>query len=317
MEVIKGLENVNIDKDCAVCIGNFDGLHLGHRSIISRLKKESESRGLKSVILTFDPHPYKFFNKDIKLISTPKQREEKFAAQNTDYLICAEFNKSLSDMAPEEFFKTILLDKLHAKLIIVGNDYRFGKGKQGDTALLAEYGRIYNVDILLSHKMTDSNGEIISSSRIRTLLSQGLVDEAAVLLNCPYALEGVIIHGDERGRKIGFPTINLKVDNEMLPLSGVYAAKVKVKGQTYNSMAYIGHIPTINNKMELRVEANIFDFHEEIYGEFAEIVLYKYIRSDIKFNSLEGLMDQMKEDEAKITVYLKHFDEYSISQGNK
>ncbi len=313
MEIIKGLENVKFNDHCAVCIGNFDGLHLGHRSIISLLKSESQSRNLKSVILTFEPHPFKFFKKEIKLISTPRKRAEKFAALNSDYLVYADFNKDLADMPPEDFFKEILINKLHAKVIIVGNDYRFGSGKKGDASLLVEFGRKYNVDILLAHKLKDDNGEIISSSRIRELLSQGLVDEAAKLLKCPYSLEGFIIHGDERGRKIGFPTINIDVVNEMLPLNGVYAAKVVIEGKCYNAMAYIGYIPTINNKMELRIEANILDFNEDVYGKYAEIILYKYIRGDIRFNSLEGLIDQMKEDQAKITVYLKHIDEYCVS----
>lgn len=315
MEVVTGLENINILENTAVCIGNFDGLHLGHRSIISVLKEEAKQRGLKSVILTFSPHPYKFFNKHIKLISTPKKRLEKFYQMDTDYLVTLEFNNQLASLKPEEFFYNILIKKLHAKLIIVGQDYKFGSGKSGDTILLKKLALENNIDTLFTHKLHDRKGEIISSSKIRTLLENGEVDEASRLLSMPYSLEGIIIHGDKKGRQLGFPTINLDVVNEMLPLFGVYAAKVKLKDKYYNAMAYVGNRPTINNKMEMRVEANIFNFNEEIYGEYAEIVLYKYIRSDIKFNSIDELILQMNNDREEVCKYLKNVDDYQNTLG--
>lgn len=315
MEIIKGVENINIYNDSAVCIGNFDGLHLGHRSIISVLKKESVERGLKSVILTFNPHPFKFFHKEIQLISTPKKRLEKFYQQEIDYLVILDFNSELANLSPEDFFKNILVDKLHAKLVVVGQDYKFGSGKSGNTELLSLLGRKYGVDTMFAHKLHDRKGNIISSSRIRELLINGEVDEASRLLSMPYSLEGVIIHGDKRGRQLGYPTINLDVENEMLPLFGVYAAKVMLGGKFYNAMAYVGMRPTINNKMELRVEANIFDFNMEIYGEYAEIILYKYIRGDIKFNSIDELIIQMGKDKEDVSAYLKQVDDYKVNLG--
>lgn len=315
MEIIKGIENISIDNNCAVCIGNFDGLHLGHRSIISVLKKESAERGLKSVILTFNPHPFKFFNKEIQLISTPKKRVEKFYQQETDYLVILDFNSELANLSPEDFFKNILVDKLHAKLIVVGQDYRFGSGKSGNTELLSLLGRKYGVDTMFAHKLHDRKGNIISSSRIRELLKKGDVDEASRLLSMPYSLEGIVIHGDKRGRQLGYPTINLDVENEMLPLFGVYASKVMLQGKFYNAMAYVGMRPTINNKMELRVEANIFDFNKEVYGEYAEIILYKYIRGDIKFNTIDELITQMGKDKEDVSAYLKQIDDYKINLG--
>ncbi len=312
MEVIKGIEHINVQDDSAVCIGNFDGLHLGHRLILATLEEQSEKKGLKSIIFTFEPHPFKFFNKDIKLISTPKKREEKFLAQKIDYLISADFNSSLSQLSAESFFKDIIVDKLKAKVVIVGDDYRFGSGKGGDTNLLIELGKKYNVEIIVAEKLQDNKGNIISSSRIRSLIIDGNVEEVAKLLKCPYSLEGIVIHGDKRGRKIGYPTINLDVVNEVLPANGVYASKVIIKNKIYNSMAYVGYIPTINNNMELRVEANIFEFNEDVYGEYAEIILYKHMRGDIKFNSIVSLIDQMGEDKAKVMAYLNHVDEYNI-----
>ena len=153
MEVVYGLENLSIKDRCAVCIGNFYGLHLGHRLIISVLKEESARRGLKSVILTFEPHPFKFFNKPIKLISTPKKRMEKFSDQETDYLVIAEFNQSLAGLSPEQFVKDILVEKLNAALVIVGADYRFGSGKSGNTSLLAQLGEKYGFKCMFAHKL--------------------------------------------------------------------------------------------------------------------------------------------------------------------
>lgn len=308
MEIIRGIENLSLNGKSAVCIGNFDGLHLGHRLIISVLKEEAKQRGLKSIIMTFEPHPFKYFNKPIKLISTPRKRMDKFIEQDTDYLLIAEFNDTLSSLSPDEFVKNILVEKLHAALVIVGTDYRFGSGKAGSTMLLSQLGEKYGFQCMFAHKLKDSNGIDISSSRIRSLLEQGQVEEAGRFLSCPYSLEGEVIHGDKMGRTFGYPTMNLQVVNEMIPAFGVYAAKVKIKGKIYNAMAYIGKRPTINNGLELRVEANIFDFNEEIYGEYAEIILYKYIRSDIKFNSFDKLIAQMGKDKEDIQKYFKNID---------
>lgn len=174
MKVIYGIENVSIKEKCAVCIGNFDGLHLGHRLIISVLKKEAEQRGLKSVIMTFEPHPFRYFNKPINLISTHKKRMDKFLEQETDYLVIAKFNNSLADLSPEQFVKDILVEKLNAALIIVGTDYRFGSGKSGNTSLLAQLGKKYGFQCMFAHKLKDTGGVDISSSRIRSLLEQGM-----------------------------------------------------------------------------------------------------------------------------------------------
>ena len=308
MKVIYGIENVSIKEKCAVCIGNFDGLHLGHRLIISVLKKEAEQRGLKSVIMTFEPHPFRYFNKPINLISTHKKRMDKFLEQETDYLVIAKFNNSLADLSPEQFVKDILVEKLNAALIIVGTDYRFGSSKSGNTSLLAQLGKKYGFQCMFAHKLKDTGGVDISSSRIRSLLEQGYVEEAGRFLSSPYSLDGEVIHGDKIGRTFGYPTINLKTVNEMIPAFGVYAAKVKIKSKIYNAMAYIGKRPTINNEPALRVEANIFDFNEEIYGEYAEIILYKYLRSDIKFNSFDELKAQMGKDKREIQAYFKNID---------
>lgn len=304
MIIYNGLGETDIKDGSAVCIGNFDGLHLGHRLIIAVTKKEASAKGLKSAILTFAPHPVKFFGGSLELISTPKKRLEKFLSMETDYLITADFNEKLSSLAPEDFFKNILVDKLRAKLIIVGKEYKFGKNQSGNTDTLYELGKKYGTDCVFLDKLKDGNGIDISSSRIRELIKTGNPAEAACFLNEPYSLEGIVIHGDKLGRKLGFPTINIKTVNEVIPLNGVYAAKVKINGILYGAMAYIGNRPAIAGKRELRIEANIFDFSGDVYGTDAEIFFYEYIRGDMKFASLNDLINNMKDDKNKAVKIL-------------
>ena len=298
------LENLSIKDDTVVCIGNFDGLHLGHRLIISTAKNKAKEYNYKSLILTFHPHPIKFFGGDVSLISTEKKRLELFTNESVDYLISAEFNRELSSLSPVDFFQKVLLEKLNTKVIVVGVDYRFGAKKAGDINLLKTLGEKYNVECIFLNKLEDENKQVISSSKIRELLINGNIEIANQYLNRPYSMEGIVIHGDKKGRELGYPTINLDAINEVTPKSGVYAAKVLIKNKMYNAMAYIGSRPTINNVLEKRVEANIFDFNEDVYGEYAEIFLYKYTRGDIKFNSFNELTTQMANDKIEIINFL-------------
>lgn len=310
MVTYNSLDGLKLKEQTAVCIGNFDGLHLGHRLIISVLKEEAKLNNLKSLILTFHPHPLKFFGRGIELISTPKKRQELFESQGVDYLVNAEFNKELSSLSPDDFFKNVLIDKLNTKLILVGRDYRFGAGKSGDIDYLRFLCHKYNVSCMFAYKLKDELGIDISSSRIRGLIHSGAVDEAEKLLARPYCLEGEIVHGDKKGREFGFPTINLACVNEVIAENGVYASKIKINGSIYNGMAYIGLRPTINNKMELRIEANIFDFDKDVYGEYAEICLLKYMRGDEKFKNFDDLISQLNIDKMRVKKYLSKLDKY-------
>ncbi|MDE7169832.1 MAG: riboflavin biosynthesis protein RibF, partial [Mucispirillum sp.] len=189
-------------------------------------------------------------------------------------------------------------------LIIVGKEYKFGKNQSGNTDTLYELGKKYGTDCVFLDKLKDGNGIDISSSRIRELIKTGNPAKVACFLNEPYSLEGIVIHGDKLGRELGFPTINIKTVNEVIPLNGVYAAKVKINGILYGAMAYIGNRPAIAEKTELRIEANIFDFNSDVYGADAEIFFYEYIRGDMKFASLNDLINNMKGDKNKAVKIL-------------
>lgn len=297
MYVINDLKDVSLS-GTVVCLGNFDGLHLGHRLIISSMKREAAEIGAKTVIFTFYPHPFKFFGKDIKLLATPRKRLELFEEQEVDYLINAPFNSELAALSPECFFKNIIIGVLGAKAVVVGRDYRFGAGKSGDAGTMAALGHKYGVKCLSVEKLKSASGEEISSSRIRCLIAEGAVDEARDFLGVFYSIEGTVIYGDGRGRAFGFPTINIDAADELTPPAGVYATDTLINGARFKSVTYIGTRPTINGG-EPRVETNIFNFDRDVYGEFVQVFFRKRIRGEMKFGSIEELKAQMAVDSAK------------------
>ena len=306
MDKINGLDNIHLTFKTAVCLGNFDGLHIGHRKIISALKDKADKLNLKTIIFTLMPHPFKFFGKDISLLSTPRKREELFEEIGVDYLVSADFNLGLASLSPEDFFKNIIVQKLNAKVLVVGEDFRFGAGKKGDKDLMQSLGNNFGIECIFIEKLKTENGQIISSSFIRRLLLEGDTIFASCLLDRPYSLEGTIIRGDGRGKLLGFPTINLDFHNELIPKNGIYAAKTFLKGRLYDSMTYIGHRPTLTNLSQIRIENNIFDFDEDVYGEFAEIMFFDFIRGDKKFKNIEDLKAAIKEDKSAVENALKH-----------
>ena len=295
MHVINDLKGVRL-KNTAVCLGNFDGLHLGHRQIISIMKEEAAATHAETVIFTFYPHPLKFFGKDITLLATPRRRQELFEEQGVNYLINAPFNSTLASSEPEDFFKNIIMETLGAKIVVVGKDYRFGAGRSGETDTLSALGKKYGIKCVFAEKLKSADGEEISSSRIRCLIAEGLVDKAHDLLGSFYSLEGLIIRGDGRGKDLGFPTVNIKTSGELVPPAGVYATDIIINSVKYPSVTYIGTRPTITSDKEMRVETNIFDFNKDVYGEFAQVFFKKRIRGEMKFSSIKELKSQMAID---------------------
>lgn len=296
MNKIDGLSKVKFKNPTAVCIGNFDGLHTGHRRIISVLKEEAGKKGLPTVIFTFKPHPVKYFGREIALLSTPRKRDELFSYMGADYLVTADFDPVLCSLSPEDFFKEVIAGKLKADIVVVGQGYRFGAEQRGDTALLQKLGDSYGVRCIFVEKVKDETDIPISSTRIRALISEGNVEKAGKFLGRPYSLEGEVVHGDGQGKLFGFPTLNLEVSNELVPLLGVYATETLIKNKIYPSMTYIGKRPTIGNYTQTRVETNVFGFEEDVYGEFTEIFFYAFIRGEAKFRGIEELKEQMGKD---------------------
>lgn len=289
---------------CVVILGNFDGLHRGHQQLMEYAKQEAKRNQLETVVFTFYPHPTQILSHNPKLlIMTRKDKKQLIQQLGMDILIEYPFTKQFATKSPEAFFKEILIDKLKARILVVGKNYYFGKDNKGDTNYLIELGKKYDIKICIVEVVMDED-IIISSSYIRTLILQGKIEEANELLGHPYQVRGTVMQGRQLGRTIGFPTINLETYEEQIyPPNGVYATRVKIDGQLYEGMTNIGYNPTVNG-IHKRIETHLFNFNQMIYGKEVEVYFYHFIRPEQKFDSLDDLMRQLREDKKQIMSLL-------------
>lgn len=286
-------------------IGFFDGIHKGHQKVIRTAVAHAKEKGMESAVITFHPHPSVVLKKDTKHVQyiTPlKEKVELLQNMDVDRLYIITFNKQLSQLSPQEFIDHFIIG-LNIKCLVAGFDYTFGFKGSGNMNNISQYTRGELSVITIDKVVMDE--EKVSSTRIRKLLAEGKVDEVNELLDRPFRLNGVVVHGDHRGKKLGFPTANLELDGDtLLPKPGIYAVKVNYKNELYEGMASIGKNPTFTeDRKDLSVEVNILDYNNDLYGEELSIELYKYIREEIKFNSAEELIEQMKTDEKNIRKY--------------
>jgi riboflavin kinase/FMN adenylyltransferase len=305
MKVYNHIDEFKQIKNAVVTIGTFDGVHIGHQKIISRLQEVARQKGGETVILTFFPHPRMILHPDdlnIKLISTMEEKGERLANLGIDHLIITPFTRDFSNLSPQEYIKDVLVKKIGTTQIVIGYDHRFGKDRSGGLKELqyfsSELG--YEVEEIPEQDIDDV---AISSTKIRNAILSGDVKTAETFLGYPFQLTGKVIKGDQIGRKLGFPTANLFIEEsyKLIPSDGIYAVGVdfksgETKRESAKGMAYIGHRPTING-MSRNIEVNIFDFKEDIYGETIRLNFLEYMRDDQKFNSLEELKVQLGLDE--------------------
>ena len=275
----------------------FDGVHFGHQSIINQLNTVAKNKNLESAILTFWPHPRIIFNPedDLKLLNTIEEKTYFLEKHGIQHLFLQEFNEEFRNLTGEEFVKQILVDKLNVKYLIIGHDHTFGKNKSGDFALLKKMApelgfEVHQVEAVNFHEKN------ISSTQIRNALSAGNVIEANEMLGYLYSVSGKVIHGKKIGRTIGYPTANMEVNPiKILPKKGAYIVDVFVKNQHLKGMLSIGTNPTVDGK-NLTVEVYILDFNEEIYGEEISVNFREFLHEEIKFESLEKLIERLDED---------------------
>ena len=305
MITTKNIENSNSDTPAILTIGTFDGVHLGHKKIIKKLVESAKRRKLRSCILTFFPHPRNFLSKsnELKMINTIKEKKEILNELGVDELIIQEFNNEFSNLSANEFIKH-LLKFCEIKEIIVGFNHKFGKDREAGIDELKVYGKKYGFDVCEIDAF-DINQINISSTKIRNAIGAGEVELCNEYLGYNFSIDGNIVKGKSIGKKIGFPTANIKVEEnyKILPKNGVYFVSCKIRNIQKFGMMNIGFNPTFGNK-KLTIEVNIFDFNQDVYGENIRIEFIKFIRNEIKFQNIDELIKQIKIDRETCKSYM-------------
>lgn len=294
MKYIKETLDFHISDPCVLTLGKFDGLHSGHRYLMEAME-EGKSMGLKSVVFTFDIPPKSIHEKQYTVLSTNEEKEKIFADAGVDYLIECPFTEELRRMSPCEFLE-MLTSKIHVKMVVVGTDFCFGFQRSGNYKVLREYENTFGYRTIVVKKK-QYLGEDISSTRIRNCIIAGDMETANLLLGYAYFVSGQVVKGNQIGRTVGIPTANQILPPEkLLPPKGVYASKILLRGREYIGISNVGQKPTIEGSFPMGIETNIFDFEGDIYGENIKVSLYRFIRPERKFDSLQALVAQMNLD---------------------
>lgn len=308
MELVLGIDKVKKrHKDGILALGTFDGVHLGHQKVIKSLKRRAKDLEKKSIVLTFDIHPLKTIDpaKCPPLLTPKEEKINLIQNLGVDILILANFNKEFFSLSPEKFIKDILIDRLGIEEIFAGKDFTFGREATGDIAFLKKKSREcgFKVKVIPVEKVGKT---AVSSTAIRELIRRGKVRKAAELLGRPYALYGRVVHGESRGRELGYPTANIRPHYEMIPSDGVYLGRIKVKGRDRDGLLNIGTQPTFHKRGAKIIETYIFNFNGRIYNRDIKVSFLEKIRDEITFKSPEALQAQIKKDIIKARKVL-HF----------
>lgn len=307
MNIYHNINEFTPVKNAVVTIGTFDGVHLGHRKIIARIKELAAECGGETVILTFFPHPRMILHPEdesLKLINTIQEKAQLLEELGVDHLIITPFSRDFSNQTAEDYIRDVLVNNIGTKKIVIGYDHRFGKDRLGGLDDLLKLAPAYGYEVIEIPEQ-DINDVAVSSTRIRAALLEGDINMANTFLGYPFFISGIVGRGDKIGRQIGYPTANIVIEEtyKLIPGDGIYSAKVKIKGEMYKGMAYIGHRPTING-VTRNIEVNIFDFDTEIYGDNIQMEFHHFVRGDIKFTGLDALMIQLAKDKADVQQLL-------------
>ena len=307
MKEHKGAHAFKCDHPTVVTIGTFDGVHAGHQKIIERLVNEAKSSNLESVILTFFPHPRMVLQKDsdIKLINTIEERKQILEKSGIDHLIIHPFTYQFSRLSALDFVRDILVNKLHAKKIIIGYDHRFGRNRTANIETLKEFGKQFDFEVEeISEK--DIEDVAVSSTKIRTALLAGEVEKANTYLQHPFVLTGTVVKGRELGKTFGYPTANLKIEEayKLIPKNGVYVVRSKIDDELFYGMMSIGTNPTVGGT-EKTIETNFFMPEMDLYGKKLQIEMLTRIRHEKNFDTIEDLKVALKQDKAFSERFIK------------
>jgi len=285
-------------RGAVVALGNFDGFHRGHQAVAGEAIRWAHEQGRPSIIATFEPHPVRFFRPDVApfRLTTLEQRQELYLAAGATAMLVFHFDGELAGTSAEDFVKVLLAEKLGVSGVVTGEDFTFGKGRGGNREILEQLGREAGIEARAVAPVLDG-GMPVSSSRVRDALRDGDPQEAGRLLTRPFAIRGVVEHGDKRGRTIGYPTANLSIERYLRPKFGIYAVtgRVLATGEELKGAANIGVRPQFEPPKEL-LEPYFFDFSGDLYGQEIEVAFHHFLRPEAKFDSLDGLMVQMEKD---------------------
>jgi riboflavin kinase/FMN adenylyltransferase len=310
-EIFSTIDNVSrVFPTPVLTMGNFDGVHFGHQHIFRLVKERAQQLGGTSIVLTFDPHPQRilFPDKEFYLINLMEEKIKIIRDIGIDALICVAFTWEFAAKDPKDFVRDVLVNTLHVREVYVGYNSRFGQKQQGTPKSLSLWGKEFGFQVTIVPPIT-RNGVIVSSTKIRQFLKQGLVEEAAQLLNRHYALDGNVVPGTQRGSTLlGYPTANIEVQHELIPKKGVYICQVLWKDRTLPAVVNIGTNPTFHHEDSMTIEAHILNFHENLYGERIKVIFFKRLRDEISFSHYQELVQQITLDIQAAEVYFRAHD---------
>ncbi|WP_162343802.1 bifunctional riboflavin kinase/FAD synthetase [Cyclobacterium salsum] len=306
MKIYKSLDDFPVVTRPVVTIGTFDGVHLGHQKILKRIHKIAQKMDGETVLVTFWPHPRMVLFPEehgIKLLSTFEEKSRLLASYGIDHLLFIPFTKDFSKMPSEEFIRSVLVEKIRTKILVIGYDHRFGKGREGSFEHLKARQKDYDFELEeIPRQDIDNVG--ISSTKIRRALESGDIATANEFLGKPYFLEGVVIRGDQIGRTLGFPTANIKMEepDKLIPMDGAYLVRVNTGSESFGGMLNIGKRPTVSGEAK-NIEVNILNFDGDLYGKTIEVAFLEFLRPEKKFGNLEALKDQLQKDRQQALAY--------------
>ncbi len=301
MELIRGLHNLKSEHHgCVATIGNFDGVHLGHQVLFKQLNAVAEQKGLPSCIVTFDPLPHEFFSGPEHSQARLTYFREKFHAikpHSPDRILMLRFDSELASLEANDFIHNVLIDGLGIKHLIVGDDFRFGKKRQGNFQTLATSGKQFGFDVVPTETFS-IGGQRVSSTRVREHLAAGELEQAAALLGRPYSMEGRVVYGRQLGRTLGYPTANILLKRHKTPIHGIFIVKViDESNREIFGMANVGERPTVEGAGETLLEVHLFDFSADLYGQHLKTVFLHKVRNELQFSSLDELTTAIQSDE--------------------
>lgn len=291
-----------------IAIGNFDGVHRGHQTVLNRALELAEERGVPALVLTFEPHPRTVFNPDkpvFRLTPAP-MRARLLEAMGFHSVIEYPFDREFATRSAEEFIETILIEWLGASEVVTGFDFHFGRGREGGPAFLMQAGKSRGFGVTLMDAFRDEGAEVVSSSRIRALLGQGAVAEAAGLLGYRFTVEAEVIKGQQLGRTLGYPTANMALAPEAELKPGIYAVKLRrADGSIRDGVASFGYRPTVTDNGVALLETFVFDYSADLYGEICQVSFFGHLRDELKFDGLDPLVAQIRRDEEEARALLQ------------